>query len=68
MTQEQQRLFKRAQTNVFNRRAQYNRAWRADPTRKGYPRVDKALDKLEAAEKELRDITDEISRAEKFKL
>jgi hypothetical protein len=42
----------RARDNVLNATARYNRAWRAQPTAKGYPRVDKALDKLEAAERE----------------
>lgn len=43
----------KAQTDVRAARQAYNAAWRSNPTPVGHGVVDRALDKLEAAEREL---------------
>lgn len=46
---------------VQGARRAYNAEWRRDPTAKNYPAVDKALDKLNDAEKQVRAFDDATS-------
>lgn len=54
LSQDDQERVARAEASVRGALAHYNATWREHPTAKGFPLVDKALDKLHEAEAERR--------------
>lgn len=50
LTQSQQELLKVATAQRIAATVAYKRAWRLEPTARGYPSVDRALTRLETAE------------------
>lgn len=51
MSTEMADALQKARTEQLNASAAYKRAWREHPTAAGFPIVDKALDRLELAER-----------------
>ena len=52
-----------AVTERINAHANYNKTWRDDPTAKGYPKVDKALARLQEAERQEAHVRELIANA-----
>lgn len=50
LSQHQLTLLEKARANRLNAQITYKKAWLAEPTARGFPSVDRALDRLERAE------------------
>lgn len=62
LTQEEKKALSTAENKVLELTLAYNRTWRKHPTAAGYPVVDKALEKVHEAERELEQVRRDIEQ------